>query len=133
MTTFETDYEVEWGDCDEAGIVFYPNYFYWLDCTFQRFLKSRGFGQRQNQTEFGAVTPLVDAGMRFRAPARYDDRLRVEAHISSWEEKRLLVEYRLLCGEKLVAEGYEVRAWAVVTKDGLRSVPIAEDFKRRMA
>lgn len=133
MTAFETEYPVEWGDCDEAGIVFYPNYFYWLDCTFQRLLKSRGLGQRQTQAEFGAVTPLVDAGMRFRAPARYDDCLQVEAHIAAWEEKRFRVEYRLICGEKLVAEGYEIRAWAVLTEEGLRGTPIAEEFKRRMA
>jgi YbgC/YbaW family acyl-CoA thioester hydrolase len=133
MTVFKTIYEIEWGDCDEAGIVFYPNYFYWMDCTFQRLMKSRGLGQRQNQAKFGAVTPLVDAGMRFRAPARYDDQLQVEAQIGFWEEKRFRIEYRLLCGEKLVAEGYEVRAWAVLTVDGLRGAPIAEDFKRRMA
>jgi len=27
---FRTEFPIEWGDCDEAGIVFYPNYFYWL-------------------------------------------------------------------------------------------------------
>ena len=40
---------VEWGDCDEAGIVCYPNYFYWLDCTFQRWLRSVGLSQRERE------------------------------------------------------------------------------------
>jgi acyl-CoA thioesterase FadM len=31
--SFETRFMIEWEDCDENGIVFYPNYFYWLDCT----------------------------------------------------------------------------------------------------
>lgn len=132
MSLFATEFPVEWGDCDEAGIVFYPNYFYWLDCTFQRLLRSRGLGQRQNQAEFGAVTPLVDVGLRFRAPVRYDDTIGIEADISLWEEKRFRVDYRIKCGAKLVAEGYEMRAWAVLTQDGLRGAPIAEEFKRRM-
>ncbi len=34
---------VEWGDCDETGIVFYPNYFCWFDCGFQRLLRGRRF------------------------------------------------------------------------------------------
>ncbi|MUZ75931.1 acyl-CoA thioesterase [Agrobacterium vitis] len=132
QNVFTTDFPVEWGDCDEAGIVFYPNYFYWLDCTFQRLLRSRGLGQRENQAEFGAVTPLVDAGMQFRAPVRYDESIRVEAQIACWEEKRFRIEYRVLSGEKLIAEGYEVRAWAVLTQGSLRGAPIAEEFKRRM-
>ncbi|MGL3608062.1 acyl-CoA thioesterase [Rhizobium sp. G187] len=132
MSVFFSDFEVEWGDCDEAGIVFYPNYFYWLDCTFQRLLKSRGLGQRQVQTEFGAVTPLADAGMQFRAPVRYDETIRVEAKIMVWEERRFRVDYRIISGDKLVAEGYELRAWATLTPNGLRGAPIAAEFKRRM-
>ncbi|SCX35281.1 acyl-CoA thioesterase [Agrobacterium rosae] len=132
MQNFSTEFSVEWGDCDDAGIVFYPNYFYWLDCTFQRLLRSRGLGQRQNQTEFGAVTPLVDVGMQFRAPVRYDESIRVEANIAEWQEKQFRIVYRVICGEKLVAEGYEVRAWAALTETGLRGAPISAEFKRRM-
>lgn len=34
---FET--VVAWGDCDEAVVVFYPNYFYCMDSAFQAFLR----------------------------------------------------------------------------------------------
>jgi len=72
---FRTEFIIEWGDCDEAGVVFYPNYFYWLDCTFQRLLRDRGLSQRELMRRFGVVTPLVDAGAKFRGPAKYDDGL----------------------------------------------------------
>ena len=74
---FRTEFIVEWGDCDEAGIVFYPNYFYWFDCTFQRLLRERKLGQRELKRRFGVVTPLVDVGARFLGPATHDDVLRV--------------------------------------------------------
>ena len=33
---------VEFGDCDPAGIVFYPNYFRWMDVGTRRFFASCG-------------------------------------------------------------------------------------------
>lgn len=132
MKAFATEFTVEWGDCDEAGIVFYPNYFYWLDCTFQRLLRSRGLGQRQNQTEFGAVTPLIDVGLQFRAPVRYDETIRIEAEITEWQERRFRITYRIFSGEKIVAEGYELRAWATITAEGLKGATIPDEFRGRM-
>jgi len=81
---FETAFTIEWGDCDENGIVFYPNYFYWLDCTYQRWLRRHGLSQRELRRRFKSVTPLVDVGAKFMGPARYDDELQVRAEVSEW-------------------------------------------------
>ncbi|MBF9234863.1 acyl-CoA thioesterase [Microvirga alba] len=130
---FESSVTVEWGDCDEAGIVFYPNYFYWFDCTFQRFLRSRGLSQRELKRLFGAVTPIVDTGAKFRGPVRYDDHLDIVAAIDLWDEKRFKVAYRLSVGGTPVAEGFEVRAWAALGEDGrLKGKPVNADFKKMM-
>jgi YbgC/YbaW family acyl-CoA thioester hydrolase len=131
---FKTEFIIEWGDCDEAGVVFYPNYFYWLDCTFQRWLRDRGLNQRELMRRFGVVTPLVDAGAKFRAPARYDDVLRIEALVDTWETKRFRMAYKLSVAERPVAEGFEVRAWASRDASGAMSgCPVDEVFKNLMA
>jgi len=130
---FRTEFIIEWGDCDEAGVVFYPNYFYWLDCTFQRLLRDRGLSQRELMRRFGAVTPLVDAGAKFRGPAKYDDVLRVEALVETWETRRFRIVYKLSVADRLVAEGFEVRAWANKDANGAMSgCPIDETFKNLM-
>ncbi len=130
---FRTEFIIEWGDCDEAGVVFYPNYFYWLDCTFQRLLRDRGLSQRELMRRFGAVTPLVDAGAKFRGPAKYDDVLRVEALVETWEMRRFRMVYKLSVADRLVAEGFEVRAWANKDANGAMSgCPIDETFKNLM-
>ena len=130
---FNTEFPIEWGDCDEAGVVFYPNYFYWLDCTFQRLIRARGLSLRELRRRFGVVTPIIDAGAKFRAPARYDDTLIVEAFVDTRETKRFRVAYKLSIGERAVAEGFEVRAWAQIDKDGVLSGhPIDTTFKDLM-
>ncbi len=126
---FTTSLTIEWGDCDEAGIVFYPNYFYWFDCAFQRLLRARGLSQRVLRSRFGAVTPIVQAHCDFMAPARYDDELRIEVEIGREGDRRFKVGYRMLSGERTIGIGHEVRAWAMIDETGgLRGAPVNAEF-----
>jgi YbgC/YbaW family acyl-CoA thioester hydrolase len=126
---FKTSVTIEWGDCDEAGIVFYPNYFYWLDCAFQRLLRARGLSQRELRRRFGAVTPIVQAHCDFKAPARYDDVLEIDVTIAPDGERRFRAAYHFSSNGKTIGTGHEVRAWARVDADGnVASAPVNAEF-----
>jgi YbgC/YbaW family acyl-CoA thioester hydrolase len=130
---FETAFTIEWGDCDEAGIVFYPNYFYWLDCTYQRWLRTHGLSQRELRHRFKSVTPLVDVGAQFVGPARYDDELWIRAEVTEWRERRFRIDYKLSVRGKPVATGFEQRAWAALQDTGeLRGSNVPPEFKELM-
>ena len=61
---------IEWGDCDSAGIVFYPNYFRWFDASFHHLLRANGLDPRVLTERYGIIgTPIADAGARFVRPA----------------------------------------------------------------
>jgi len=36
------DYRVSFGDCDPAGIAYYPNMFKWIDTTFHDWMRIHG-------------------------------------------------------------------------------------------
>ena len=130
---FKTTFMIEWGDCDEAGIVFYPNYFYWLDCTFHRWLRDIGMGHSQLRKTLGVDLPLMDVGCNFRKPARYDQELIIKAEVAEWMEKRFRIEYEMFIADQRIGTGHELRAWAVQNEDGnLRGAPIDPEFKRRI-
>lgn len=131
---FETGFDVEWGDCDAAGIVYYPKYFDWFDRTFQNWLRSRSMSQRTLADEFGIIgTPLVDVGARFLAPVTFDEQIRVAAEMAPWQEKRMRIEYRVSLRGATVAEGHEVRAWVARAADGrLKGLVIPQSFRDRM-
>lgn len=121
---------IEWGDCDAAGIVFYPNYFRWIDGCFHAMCRASGFDQMSLMRDHGLVgTPLVSSGLNFRSPGRYHDPLRVEAVISRLGGSGLTVDYRLTIGDRLVAEGQEVRAVAAEVAGKLKAVPIPEAIR----
>lgn len=107
-----------WGDCDAAGIVFYPNYYRWMDeATFLLF-DSVGLGWNALKARYGAPgTPLVSTHMDYRAPSRFADRLAVECRVSAWGRSSFTVSHRFTRGEAPVAEGWEKRVWVRVDPD----------------
>jgi len=127
---FVQDRVIEWGDCDAAGIVFYPNYFRWIDGCFHAMCRASGFDQMTMMRDHGLVgTPLVSSSLNFRSPGRYHDELRVTATITRMGGSGLTVDYRLTIADRLVAEGQEVRAVAAEVDGRLRSVPIPDAIR----
>lgn len=122
---FVQDRIIEWGDCDAAGIVYYPNYFRWIDGCFHALCRAAGFDQVSLARDHGLMgTPLVESGLKFVSPGRYHDRLRIEARITRLGNSGLTVAYTLSIDGRLVAEGAEGRAFVAETDGRLRAAPI---------
>src|SRR5262249_38960074 len=75
---------IDWGDCDPAGIIFYPRYFDIFDaCTTALFEKAFGIGKRELLDTFKfADFPLAHTRARFLRPTRYGDDVTVETKIA---------------------------------------------------
>ena len=81
---------VEWGHCDAAGIVFYPNYLAWFDdCTTALFANAgmpiRAFFGRRGSSG----VPLVDVRVKFIVPSTFGDELRAESTRDGNSEQQL--------------------------------------------
>jgi len=120
---------IEWGDCDPAGIIFYPRYFEIFDAStallFERALGMTKFSMFKN-FEFDGF-PLVSARARFLKPTRFGDDVTVRSTIefgrSSFE-----VEHRLSLSGDTCVECSEKRVWVVRAANGrLKSHPVLED------
>jgi 4-hydroxybenzoyl-CoA thioesterase len=105
---------VEWGDCDPAGIVFYPNFFAYFDrATWALFLLA-GLSLEAMRQEYGAVgVPVVDAQATFSVPCRFQDTLTLTATISAWGRTSFTLTHEIHNGEALAVTGREVRIWGL--------------------
>jgi 4-hydroxybenzoyl-CoA thioesterase len=127
---------VEWGDCDPAGIVYYPSYFRWCDqATFRLFLAA---GLTRDETRGGQWkegTPLVAAECSFKRASQTGEKLVVESHISQFGRSSFTIShvFRNAAGE-IAAQGSETRIWAKKEGDArsLKAVPIPDDVRRRL-
>lgn len=125
MPAFQTRRTIEWGECDAAGIVFYPNYFRWMDATFHLLSRECGFDQNRLPAEYGLLaTPLIEAKCQFRAPAHYYQPLDISARIEGLTRTSVTLVYAFAVDGAAVAEGREVRAFVSGTPSALQKAEI---------
>ncbi len=129
-----TENLIAWGDCDAAGIVYFPKYFYWMDVAFQTLLRNAGLSHHLIYEQFGARLPSLEVTAKFLAPATYDDRLTVDVEIVHWGTKSFRMSYKGSRGGELIFEGSEVRVWAAIAPDGaIATAAIPPAFKNALA
>ena len=130
MATFSNKrtVRIEWGDCDPAGIIYYPRYFEIFDAsTAMLFERATGLTKfkQLNDLHFSGY-PLVRTRARFIKPTRFGDDVTVESTIkfgrSSFE-----IEHRLSLDGEICVECSEKRVWVVRDAGGkIKSQAIPE-------
>jgi 4-hydroxybenzoyl-CoA thioesterase len=129
--------EIEWGDCDAAGIVFYPRYFAMFDAsTAYLFEKALGTKKIAWTEKYGIVgIPMVDTGARFIIPSRYGDVITIESRVTEMRRSSFDVEHRVLKDGQLAIEGRETRVWTGRDPEDasrIKAVPIPEEVSRAL-
>lgn len=111
-----SQFDVDFGDCDPAQIVFYPNFLRWMDAASMRYFSAAGvppWHRRPEREEDGIIgTPIVDVQVRFIAPATYGDRIEIESSIVEWRNRSFVMRHVIRRGATVLAEGREVRVFA---------------------
>ena len=126
MSTHSLSYTVTFGDCDPAGIVFYPNIYGWFDRCFHDWLAGFG-GHAAVCARLGAVgVGLMQADARFRRPMRPNDRIAVAMTIADWGRKALTLQYEVTLNGEVTATGTEVRGLFKPAEGGLTAGDMAE-------
>ena len=123
---------VEWGDCDPADIVFYPNYFSWFDASTASHFNSVGLPKQILLERFSIIGyPMVDTRGKFYIPSSYGDELTVETKIVKFGNSSFEVEHRLYRDNVLAVECFEKRVMVRKKSNGsdIEALPVPEDIK----
>jgi 4-hydroxybenzoyl-CoA thioesterase len=138
MTSFvnRRQFMIEWGHCDPAGIVFNSRFFEFFDWgTWTLFEAALGVEPHRLAAVYGIVgVPLVDAGARFIAPARFGDAVELTSRVSEFRRSSFDVEHQLFVHGALAVEGKETRVWAVrdpADPSKIKSQPIPDAVMAR--
>lgn len=128
---------VEWGDCDPAEIVFYPNYFRWFDQCTTALFRAAGLPLEKLFKAHGVIgIPLVEARARFMIPSTYGDELVVESCVTEWRKSSFVVSHKFLRAGALAMEGWETRVWAGVhptEAHRMKSAPLPQEVIRKLS
>ena len=104
---------VQWGDCDPAGIVFYPRYFEMFEiCIATLFERATGMTKYQMLRTYDfAGYPVVQARAKFLSPAKFGDDVIAETSIGEFRRSSFDVHHRVSNGDRPAVEGFETRVW----------------------
>jgi 4-hydroxybenzoyl-CoA thioesterase len=113
MLVHKRDVEIEWGDCDAAGIVFYPRYFAMFDASTAYLLEAAlGMKKIAWTRKYGIVgIPMVDTGAKFIVPSRYGDVITIESQATDIRRSSFDIAHRVFKEGELAIEAHETRVW----------------------
>ena len=124
---------IEWGDCDPAGIVFYPRYMAMFDHSTVLLLEAAlGLNKHQlyEKYDFDGY-PMVETRARFFIPTRYCDEVVIETTVKEVRRTSFHVHHRLMKDGALAVEGFETRVWVVRDPDDadkIRAKPLPDEI-----
>ncbi|MBS1814715.1 MAG: acyl-CoA thioesterase [Acidobacteria bacterium] len=97
---------VRYAETDQMGVVYHANYLVWFEVARVEILRSLGLSYKQFEAE-GFMIAVIDAHVRYRSPAKYDDDIAIEARIEALRGSLMRFTYRVMRVEDstLLAEG----------------------------
>jgi len=133
-----TIYEVKviFGDCDHAGIVFFPNFSKWMDASSQHYFMECGIPPwRELAKTTGIIgTPLLEIHTKFMRTATYGETLQVHTSVEEWRDKVFIQKHVIQRGDTVLCEGRETRAFVIHPPgepDRIKAIPVPADIKAR--
>jgi 4-hydroxybenzoyl-CoA thioesterase len=125
---------VQFGDCDPAGIVFFPNFSRWMDEASLAFFMSCGVPPWRELVKTRGIigTPLLEINTKFLRPATYGETIEVHTTVEAWAAKTFRHRHVVKRGEAVLCEGTEVRAFCIRDPDQperIKAIPVPEDIR----
>ena len=113
MLTNRQNIRIEWGDCDPAGIVYFPRYFEFFDACTRALFERAGLFKRDMLKTYDIVgIPVVDMKATFKIATRFGDDIVVDSSVTKWGTSSFVVHHLLLKGDAIAVECLETRVWA---------------------
>ncbi|MEO6015879.1 MAG: acyl-CoA thioesterase [Polaromonas sp.] len=125
---------VAFGDCDPAGIVFFPNFLRWMDASSLNFFVQCGVPTWRELVKTTGIigTPLLEINTRFSQPATYGETLQIHTSVEEWRARVFVQKHVVKRGEELICEGREIRAFCIRHPDNpdrIKAIAVPEDIR----
>jgi 4-hydroxybenzoyl-CoA thioesterase len=131
---FSTRITVRFGDCDPAGLVYYPVISHYFHVAMEEFFAARcGTSYERLMRERRIGFPTVNARAEFFAPMTYGDEIEIEVSVPRVGDSSATFEYaaRRAHDQTLCARSAQVHV--AMNLDARRAVTVPEDLRRAFA
>ena len=95
MIVAEARLRVRYAETDQMGIVYYSNYFIWMELGRVEWCRAAGIRYRDMEAEDGILLAVAEAQCRYAQPARYDDEVVVETTVREAHSRMVTFAYKM--------------------------------------
>ena len=123
----DIEFRVRYSETDQMGVVYHAEYLVWCEVGRTEFIRAHGLPYAEMERR-GALLAVADASLRFHAPARYDDLIRVETTLATVRSRAVTFDYVIRnadTGKKLVT----AHTMLVSLDRAARPVPLPSDIR----
>ncbi|MEK8126782.1 thioesterase family protein [Paenibacillus filicis] len=107
---YSHEIRVRYQETDQMGVVYHANYLTWLEVGRTEMIRELGISYESLETR-GLLLPVVEADLKFRQPARYDDLVTVHTRLESFSHLRLHFAYEVKRGPELLVSAGTRHVW----------------------
>jgi acyl-CoA thioester hydrolase len=102
---------VRYAETDQMGFAWHGNFLAWFEVARTDLLRDRGMSYRELE-ERDLRLPVIETGVRYLRPARYDDELEIHARLEEVSGARMRFAYEVSRGgsEGPLATGFTAHA-----------------------
>ena len=123
-----SEFRVRYAETARMRVVYHANYLVWCEVGRTEYIRTVGVSYAELEAR-GLMLAVADASIRYHAPARYDDVVRVETTLSEVRSRTVTFEYLITdaaTGSRLVS----ARTTLVSLDADGRTVAMPADFRR---
>jgi acyl-CoA thioester hydrolase len=86
------EFRVRYSETDQMGVVYHANYLVWCEIGRTEMIRTLGTSYAALERD-GVLLAVSEATLRFHAPARYDDLIRVDTEMESVRSRAITFSY----------------------------------------
>jgi acyl-CoA thioester hydrolase len=106
---FSTDVTVRFAETDAQGVAHNANYLIWFEVARVAYLAEYAGGYSAIR-EQGLESFVLETHVRYRQPAHFDDRLRVQTRVGEVRGARFRFDYEITRDGEVIADGWTSHA-----------------------
>jgi len=131
---YSRPHQIEWGQCDPAGIVYAPRYLDMFGENTIRMFEAAGLPKKRVMLSQRGIAgfPMVDVSARFLRPTAYGDEVTIESAAPVFGNSSFTIDHRIMLDGIVCVEGTEKRVWTVVDPSrpsGLRAERVPDAIR----
>lgn len=120
------EFRVRYAETDQMGVVYHSNYLIWCEVGRTEYLRER-YASYAVVERSGVTLAVAEANIRYHAPARYDDLIRVTTTLTELRSRALTFDYVVTHAEQGTRFA-SARTVLVSLSEAGRVVPLPADL-----